>query len=314
MTSGIWTNSLTPADICQFSEENVQKPSDRLARPNETPEGLWNREKLERLAQTNSPVGLALSGCGFLGTYHFGAMMCIQKNATNLLPRITHFTGASAGSLMAALLVLAPESVADGLIQLYELADELQKQRFGALTPGFNFARRLTYIAEKFIPEDISACQGRLFVSLTKQSDYSNRIVSEFPTRDYLLDCLMASCYIPYYSTGPFGYPPKIDGDYYIDGFYSNNLPILENIPTITISPFSGSAIITPKDVSMFDWKMTVGSQVVKVNMQNVVRGAQALFPPKRRVLNGYYELGFRNAMKFLQDSGLYEGTEGDPV
>ncbi|KAI1715129.1 transcription initiation factor TFIID subunit 2 [Ditylenchus destructor] len=144
--------------------------------------------------------------------------------------------------------------------------------------------------------------------------DYSNRIVSGFPTRDYLLDCLMASCYIPYYSTGPFGYPLKIDGDYYIDAFYSNNLPILENIPTITISPFNGSAIITPKDVSMFDWKMTVGSQVVTVNMQNVVRGAQALFPPKRRVLNGYYELGFRNAMKFLQDSGLYEGTEGDPV
>ncbi|KAI1694850.1 patatin-like phospholipase domain-containing protein 4 [Ditylenchus destructor] len=148
---------------------------------------------------------------------------------------------------MAALLVLATESVVDGLIQLYELADELQKQRFGTLFPGFNFARRLTGI----------------------QSDYSNRIVFMFPSRDYLLDCVMASCYIPYYSTGPFGNPQE--STYYIDGGNSKNLPILEDIPTITINPFSGSAIITPKDVNMFDWKMTLGNQVVKVNMQNVV-------------------------------------------
>uniref|UniRef100_A0A915D5X7 PNPLA domain-containing protein n=1 Tax=Ditylenchus dipsaci TaxID=166011 RepID=A0A915D5X7_9BILA len=54
--------------------------------------------------------------------------------------KVTHYGGASAGSLLAALLVLAPQSLEDGLLQLYELADELNSLPLGAMTPGFQLA------------------------------------------------------------------------------------------------------------------------------------------------------------------------------
>uniref|UniRef100_A0A915EST3 Uncharacterized protein n=1 Tax=Ditylenchus dipsaci TaxID=166011 RepID=A0A915EST3_9BILA len=50
---------------------------------------------------------------------------------------------------------------------------------------------------------------------------------------------------------------------------------------------------------SIFDWKMRLGNQYMKVNLNNVVRGAQALFLQTEALLIKYYEMGFRNAMQF---------------
>ncbi|MFH4978576.1 hypothetical protein AB6A40_005285 [Gnathostoma spinigerum] len=105
---------------------------------------------------------------------------------------------------------------------------------------------------------------------------------------------------------------------HYIDGGYSSNLPNFPDVPTLTVSPFSGDAIISPLDRSripaVFEWKMRVGNQYVKVNMQNVIRGAQALFPPSNDVLEGYYQMGFRDAYKFLIESELIERETGTSV
>ncbi|EPB65018.1 hypothetical protein ANCCEY_15919, partial [Ancylostoma ceylanicum] len=83
-------------------------------------------------------------------------------------------------------------------------------------------------------------------------------------SREHLLQCLMASCYIPMYSMGYGAEPPHIDGDACIDGGYTNNLPDFDDIRTITISPFSGHAEISPRDeANFFDWKMTVSNQIM---------------------------------------------------
>lgn len=36
-------------------------------------------------ATFDSSLGLSMSGCGFLGSYHFGAVICIQKNSSVIL-------------------------------------------------------------------------------------------------------------------------------------------------------------------------------------------------------------------------------------
>ncbi|EJW87436.1 hypothetical protein WUBG_01649, partial [Wuchereria bancrofti] len=141
-----------------------------------------------------------------------------------------------------------------------------------------------------------------------------NRLISQFTSRNYLIDCLLASCYIPFYSGSS---PPVIDGDQYIDGGFTNNLPVFEELPTITISPFSGSAIIAPNDydsLSFREWRLRVGTQELKVNVQNMIRGAQALFPPNLDVLKSYYEMGQRDAMRFLLGAGILERQLGDAV
>ncbi|KAK0403789.1 hypothetical protein QR680_017122 [Steinernema hermaphroditum] len=268
----------------------------------------------------SGPIALSFSGCGFLGTYHFGVVMCFQKHAKGLLSRCTKVAGASAGSLVGSLYVLAPERMEEGLHNLYKLADELNALTFGALTTGFSLNERLCSIIHEYIPVTIIHAQKKLHVSLTNQSTRENVLISSFETREYLLNCLMASCFIPLYSSGITANAPEIDGVAYIDGGFSENLHVFSDMPTISVSPFSGSARIAPNDHSPLgsklfgEWRMRLGNQYLKVNMQNIVRGAQALFPPSREVLTGYYDMGFRDAMKFLLDEGLLERGEGSDV
>ncbi|VDM56407.1 unnamed protein product [Angiostrongylus costaricensis] len=170
-------------------------------------------------------------------------------------------------------------------------------------------------IVQGFLPQDISPAQGRLFISVTKREERTNRLISQFSSRDDLLKCLMASCFIPLYSMGYGTEPPIIDGQACIDGGYTNNLPDFDDIRTITVSPFSGNAEISPADArNFFDWKMTVCNQTMNVNLKNIVRGAQALFPPSRTVLQNYYDMGYKDTLKFLIKHDIVQRPTGTEV
>ncbi|VDD93319.1 unnamed protein product [Enterobius vermicularis] len=259
----------------------------------------------------NSKLALSFSGCGFLGTYHFGVLTCLSKNRPDLNKRVARCAGASSGSLVAAVSVLAPEKIEDGLDKMYSLAKEVSSLRFGAWTSGFRLSEKLASIVEAFIPDDISRAQDNLYISLTRRRDYKNVLVSHFVSRSHLMDCLFASCYIPMYSMGlDFNAPrPLIDDEVYIDGGYTNNLPVFLDIPTITISPFSGNAMVSPKDegsiVPLMDLNFRFGTQEFKVNMNNLWRGRQALFPPSVEVLRDYYYKGYEDMLDFLSKNNL---------
>uniref|UniRef100_A0A0K0CSU4 PNPLA domain-containing protein n=1 Tax=Angiostrongylus cantonensis TaxID=6313 RepID=A0A0K0CSU4_ANGCA len=173
----------------------------------------------------------------------------------------------------------------------------------------------MTYIVQGFLPQDISPAQGRLFISVTKREERTNRLISQFSSRDDLLKCLMASCFIPLYSMGYGAEPPIIDDQACIDGGYTNNLPDFDDIRTITVSPFSGNAEISPADArNFFDWKMTVCNQTMNVNLKNIVRGAQALFPPSRIVLQNYYDMGYKDTLRFLIKHDIVQRPTGTEV
>ena len=58
-----------------------------------------------------------------------------------------------------------------------------------------------------------------------------NVVVSNFETKDSLIDALTCSCFIPFFS----GYSiPKFKGEKYIDGGFTNQLPVLDE-HTVTI-------------------------------------------------------------------------------
>lgn len=56
-------------------------------------------------------VHLSFSSCGFLGIYHLGAATVLSKRGRGLLCNVTGFAGASAGALVATLLLTAPERI-----------------------------------------------------------------------------------------------------------------------------------------------------------------------------------------------------------
>ncbi|KAJ1365924.1 hypothetical protein KIN20_026406 [Parelaphostrongylus tenuis] len=241
-------------------------------------------------------------------------MDCFMKNGQHVISRLARVSGASAGSLVGSLLLLQPDKLGLGLRVMFDLGEELTKLRFGALTPGYCLNDKLLKIVEDFLPQDISPAQGRLFISVTRRADGTNKLISQFSSREELLRCLMASCYIPLYSRG-YGEPPVIDGDACIDGGYTNNLPDFDDMRTITISPFSGNAEISPIDaVNYFDWKMVVANQTMNVNIQNIVRGAQSLFPPSRILMQNYFDMGYRDTLRFLIKHDIVQRPKGTEV
>ncbi|GMT02855.1 hypothetical protein PENTCL1PPCAC_25029, partial [Pristionchus entomophagus] len=262
----------------------------------------------------HTDLGLSFSGCGFLSLYHFGVVKCFLRSGKTLMSRVRRLSGASAGSLISAMLLLAPEKLEKSMEMMYDMGDELNSLKFGALTPGFYLGERLVKTVDELLPQDITKANHRLFISVTQHKTRENRLVSVYPDRDYLIKCLNASCYIPMYSMGITAPPPELEGQPYCDGGYSNNLPDYSDLRTITVSPFCSKCDISPPDEVGFDWKMTLGNQHMRVNLRNIVRGAQSLFPPSRATLKQYYDQGYRDAFKFLLENDMLERDVGSSV
>ncbi|KAF1749941.1 hypothetical protein GCK72_016486 [Caenorhabditis remanei] len=203
-----------------------------------------------------SKLALSFSGCGFLGAYNFGAASRLMKEEEIIRKKVDRIAGASAGSLVAAILVLAPEKLDAGIETLYSMADQVHSRPFGAMTPGYYLNDQLVRIIDDFLPKDIEKAQGKLHVSITKYKQY-------------------------------------------IDGGMTNNLPVFEDVKTITCSPFSSLADICPEDPST--WNVVLGKQTFKASRRNLLRGARALFPPNRHILKEYYDMGHSDADRFIQ-------------
>ncbi|CAI2354993.1 unnamed protein product [Caenorhabditis sp. 36 PRJEB53466] len=247
-----------------------------------------------------SKLALSFSGCGFLGAYNFGAAKRLMQENDNIAKKVDRIAGASAGSLVASILVLAPEKLDAAVETLFSMADDVHSKPFGAMTPGYYLNEELVKIIDEFLPTEISKAHGKLHISITNRRKWENVMINQFDSRDHLISCLLASCYIPMYSMGYRGVPPVINEEEYIDGGMTNNLPTFSDIPTITCSPFSSQADVCPPDPS--DWNVTFAKQVFKASTANLYRGTRALFPPTREILKEYYRMGNDDADRFIRE------------
>uniref|UniRef100_A0A8R1HL62 PNPLA domain-containing protein n=1 Tax=Caenorhabditis japonica TaxID=281687 RepID=A0A8R1HL62_CAEJA len=253
-------------------------------------------------------VCLSFGGCGFLGSYQFGAAKMIHEHGKELMKRVTRFAGCSSGSLVATLLFLNPEKISVAVEEIYKMADKVNEAPLGAMTPGFTIGDKLRAIVEQFIPDDISIIEDKLFVSATKLKDWSNVLMSKFDNKKDLIDCLMASCYHPMYSKGLSGKAPIIKGERYIDGGYSNILPEFLDCRTVSVTAFAGDADVCPAEKSaLFNDRMfAFFNQNMKLTLSNAKRLSNSLFPPTRDVLQQYFQAGSADAEKLLRSSGMY--------
>ena len=135
-------------------------------------------------------MNISFAGCGFQGIYHLGAVSCLQRHGKRLLDGIQCFGGASAGSLVAAVLTTSIP-VERGVQFTVDLVNEVRKQFLGALNPSFDLMNHLQDGLNKLLPEDAHERASRkLHVSLSSFPQFDNVIVSEFDTRDELIQVL----------------------------------------------------------------------------------------------------------------------------
>ncbi|XP_015280610.1 PREDICTED: patatin-like phospholipase domain-containing protein 3 [Gekko japonicus] len=245
---------------------------------------------------------VSFAGCGFLGVYHIGAASCLQERAPHLIRDAHQIYGASAGALTGAVL-LGGGSLAEACADVLRLAKEARKRNLGPLHPSFNVMKIIKDGLCKNLPENThQLMSGKLCISLTQVSDGKNVLVSNFNSKEEVVQALLCSSFVPIYC-GLI--PPSFRGVRYVDGGISDNLPHHDSKNTITISPFSGECDICPKGNSANFHEMNLTNTSIQFTSGNMYRLTQALFPPAPQVLGEICEQGYSDALRFLKENGI---------
>uniref|UniRef100_A0A4X1TY64 Patatin like phospholipase domain containing 4 n=1 Tax=Sus scrofa TaxID=9823 RepID=A0A4X1TY64_PIG len=281
--------------------------------------GAANAEVLQACIAIMKHINLSFAACGFLGIYHLGAASALCKHGKKLLKDVQAFAGASAGSLVASVLLTAPEKIEECNAFTYNFAEEIRRQWFGAVTPGYDFMGRLSlwgaaHLGSRLLLQEWNGVDSpsnahelahhRLHVSITSTRTRENYLVSSFPSREDLIQVLLASSFVPIYAgLRPVAYRRQK----WIDGGFTDSLPILPGGRTVTISPFSGRLDISPQDKGQLGLYVGIANQHILLSMANLVRLHQALFPPNKRIMESLYQRGFDDAVKFLLKESWFE-------
>ncbi|XP_029009315.1 patatin-like phospholipase domain-containing protein 2 isoform X2 [Betta splendens] len=234
----------------------------------------------------DQPWNLSFAGCGFRSMYHVGAVSCILERVPRLVHGAARIGGASSGCLVAAALVVGIpiERLCAAVLRA---AQEARGHALGVFHPSFSLLRLLRAELLQQLPADAHLlASGRLCVSLTRLADGQNLLVSQFESREELVQVLMCSCFFPVYC----GFlPPSYRG--------------VRN--TITVAPFSGESDICPREGAFNLLETHYGNVSIQVNTGNVHRVCTSFLPPRLETLADICHNGHVDALRFLRERGL---------
>ncbi|XP_074483933.1 patatin-like phospholipase domain-containing protein 4 isoform X2 [Sebastes fasciatus] len=212
-------------------------------------------------------LNLSFAACGFMGIYQLGAVGAFLRHGDKLLGSLRACAGASAGALVAAVLITAPHKLEDCKEFTYRFADSVRQQRFGAVTPGYDFMLKLREGIEEILPSEAhSLAADRLHVSITHSRSGKNHLVSRFSSREELIKALLASSFVPVYAGLR---PVELRGQKWIDGGFTDSLPILPVGRTITVSPFAGLQDVCPVHRGRFNTRLRLANMDVMIQTDN---------------------------------------------
>ncbi|XP_068015559.1 omega-hydroxyceramide transacylase isoform X2 [Melanerpes formicivorus] len=191
----------------------------------------------ESLQGSSTPFSLSFSGSGFLVLYQVGVVQSLLELAPELLKSACKVYGSSAGSLIAAAVVCGV-----GLDDLKEfffaMAKEVRKTILGPLSPKCSLLANIKTVLQKMLPEDsYQLASGRLHISLTRVADGQNVMVSDFSSKEELIQALLCSCFLPIYC----GFiPPSYRGV-----IFNGSIQIsIENLCRISYALFPPSTMV----------------------------------------------------------------------
>ncbi|XP_052453030.1 patatin-like phospholipase domain-containing protein 2 isoform X2 [Carassius gibelio] len=261
---------------------------------------------LKNMQESAKEWNISFAGCGFLMAYYCGVYGCLSERAPFFLKEVKRICGASSGALMGAMLV-CQMSPAKSCENLLEMSREARRGTLGAVHPSFNLLKIVRHFLNRDLPDDAHLlASGRLFVSLTRVSDGTNVLVSEFDSKEDLVQALICSCFYPLYC-GVI--PPRYHGIRYVDGALSDNMPFSGLRNTITISPFSGESDISPYGNPFYFHDIYYNNVSIHINFINAHRVVIAFFPPEAEVLAEMCQNGYKDAFLFLKENELLKLT-----
>ncbi|XP_034542216.1 patatin-like phospholipase domain-containing protein 2 isoform X2 [Notolabrus celidotus] len=223
---------------------------------------------------------ISFAGCGFMGIYYVGACSCILERSPRFIRDASQICGASAGALMAAVLSLEiplEKCCAD----LMFMAKEARKRKLGPFHPAYDLLQIVRDSMMRCLPEDAHVlASGKLCVSLTRVSDRKNVLVSEFDSREEVIQ-------------------------HYVDGAASDNQPRCHVKNTITFSAYAGESDLCPRASTLNFHEVRFKNMSIQVNSENVYRVTSTFFPPQAEEMAEICQNGYMDALRFLQEHNL---------
>ncbi|XP_077017726.1 omega-hydroxyceramide transacylase isoform X2 [Tamandua tetradactyla] len=246
----------------------------------------------------DTPHSISFSGSGFLSYYQCGAVDALRDLAPRMLETAHRFAGTSAGAVVAALVICGIEM--DEYLRVLNVGvAEVKKSFLGPLSPSCRMVQMMRQFLYKVLPEDsYKVTTGKLHVSLTRFTDGESVVVSEYTSKEELIEALYCSCFVPVYC-GLI--PPTYRGVRYIDGGFTGMQPCSFWTDSITISTFSSQQDICPRDCPAIFHDFRMFNFSFQFSLENITRMTHALFPPDLVILHDYYYRGYDDAVMYLR-------------
>ncbi|KAG9349349.1 hypothetical protein JZ751_027792 [Albula glossodonta] len=220
-------------------------------------------------------LNLSFAACGFMGIYQLGVLGAFLRHGQKLLQEVQACAGASAGALVATVLVTAPDKVERCKEFTCRLASEVRSQKLGAVTPGYDFMLALRDGIEDILPPNAHQIAGdRLHISITHSRTRRNCMVSHFPSREDLIKVLLASSFVPVYA----------------------------GIKAVEYQ----SQDICPPRIGRATFPLKLANMDVDFSTDNIKRLNQALFPPALSRMKMIGQEGFDDAVRFLKKENWF--------
>ncbi|NWV99128.1 PLPL1 protein, partial [Machaerirhynchus nigripectus] len=212
------------------------------------------------------PYSILFRGCSFLIVYEAGVLSALRDLAPDIMKSAYRIYGSSSGSVVSAA-GLCGCDVGKGytLLSVFRV-----KTSVWGLVPGARMLRILRKALHKFLPPNAhELVSGKLHIVLTRLHDWRSVTVSEFASKEELIQAVTCSCFIPLY----FGFsPPTYRGVRYLDGELAMWRADFVSRTTITISAFAGEYDICPKEGPAAFLTFQISDCILQISKRNICR------------------------------------------
>ncbi|NXU89263.1 PLPL1 protein, partial [Xiphorhynchus elegans] len=214
------------------------------------------------------PYSILFRGCSFLIEYEAGVLAALRELSPDILKSASRIYGSSSGSIVATV-ALCGCDIGKGQALLQTFLSGLKPFIWG-LVPGGRILKLVRYVLEKFLPPNAhELVSGKLHIVLTRVHDWQNATVSEFASKEDLIQAILCSCFIPMY----FGLlPPVYHGVRYMDGELGMWRATFVTRSTITVSAFAGEYDICPKDGAAAFLTFQLADCILHISKMNICR------------------------------------------
>lgn len=227
--------------------------------------------------QSREEVDIVVSGGGLRGYYVTGAA-AVLATAHHLRP--VRYAGASAGAWCATFM-------ACGLDTAEWVATFARTQRH--LEDGMKILDAYRCFATDILPDDAHVrCSGRVFISVSVLgwTGLRNVIVSEFDSREDLIEACIASSNIPFITSNGLG--ARFRGNITFDGGPTNNTPVFTDgkrrqiVFNLGAVPYSLKTTLSPTDPCIEALVLRGAIEMEKFVKQKAGEGIQTDVPTGR--------------------------------